>query len=197
MLGRLKQMLIKELIQVVRDKRTRFILIGPPIIQMLVFGYAATFEIHHVSTVVLDQDHSQESRDLVSRFTSSPYFNVERQLTDSRQIRDLIDRGDATVGLEIDAGFAQKAAQGRNRAGPGDCGRHQLQHRAHRFGLHYANRAWLRSGLPDGSHRPHRAADGRANAIGRIRAASVVQPQPEQPLVFCARRDREPDYRYW
>ena len=49
MFGRLKQMLIKELIQVVRDKRTRFILIGPPIIQMLVFGYAATFEIHNVS----------------------------------------------------------------------------------------------------------------------------------------------------
>jgi ABC-2 type transport system permease protein len=112
MLGRLKQMLIKELIQVVRDKRTRFILIGPPIIQMLVFGYAATFEIHNVSTVVLDQDHSQESRDLVSRFTSSPYFNVERQLTDSRQIRDLIDRGDATVGIEIDAGFAQKLRKG-------------------------------------------------------------------------------------
>jgi ABC-2 type transport system permease protein len=108
MLGRLKQMLIKEFIQVLRDKRTRFILIGPPIIQMLVFGYAATFEIHNVSTVVLDQDHSQESRDLVSRFTSSPYFNVERQLTDSRQIRDLIDRGGATVGIEIDAGFAQK-----------------------------------------------------------------------------------------
>ncbi len=112
MLGRLKQMLLKELIQVVRDKRTRFILIGPPIIQMLVFGYAATFEIHNVSTVVLDQDHSQESRDLVSRFTSSPYFNVERQLTGSRQIRDLIDRGDATVGLEIDAGFAQKLRKG-------------------------------------------------------------------------------------
>jgi ABC-2 type transport system permease protein len=112
MLGRLKQMLIKEFIQVLRDKRTRFILIVPPIVQMLVFGYAATFEIHNVSTVVLDQDHSQESRDLVSRFTSSPYFNVQRQLTDSRQIRDLIDRGDATVGLEIDAGFAQKLRKG-------------------------------------------------------------------------------------
>jgi len=112
MLGRLKQMLIKELIQVLRDKRTRFILIVPPIVQMLVFGYAATFEIHNVSTVVLDQDHSQESRDLVSRFTSSPYFNVQRQLTDSRQIRDLIDRGDAAVGLEIDAGFAQKLRKG-------------------------------------------------------------------------------------
>src|ERR1035441_3357052 len=112
MLARLKQMLIKEFIQVFRDKRTRFVLFGPPIIQMLVFGYAATFEIHNVSTVVLDQDHSQESRDLVSRFTSSPYFDVERQLTDSRQIRDLIDRGGATVGIEIDAGFAQKLRKG-------------------------------------------------------------------------------------
>jgi ABC-2 type transport system permease protein len=106
-------MLIKEFIQVFRDKRTRFMLIGPPIIQMLVFGYAATYEIHHVSTVVLDLDHSQESRELISRFTSSPYFNVQRQLTDARQIRDLIDKGDATVGLEIDAGFAQKLHKGQ------------------------------------------------------------------------------------
>jgi drug efflux transport system permease protein len=113
MLGRLKQMLIKEFIQVFRDKRTRAVLIGPPIIQMLVFGYAATFEIHHVPTVVLDLDQSQESRDLISRFTSSPYFDVQRQLTDSRQIRDLIDRGEATVGLEIDAGFAQKLLKGQ------------------------------------------------------------------------------------
>ena len=78
MFARLKQMLIKEFIQVFRDKRTRFILIGPPIIQMMVFGYAATYEIHHVPTVVLDLDHSQESRELVSRFTSSPYFDVQR-----------------------------------------------------------------------------------------------------------------------
>lgn len=112
MFARLKQMLIKEFIQVFRDKRTRFILIGPPIIQMLVFGYAATFEIHHVPTVVLDLDHSQESRDLISRFTASPYFSVQRQLTDARQMRDLIDRGEATAGLEIDAGFAQKLRKG-------------------------------------------------------------------------------------
>ena len=113
MLGRLKQMLIKEFIQVFRDKRTRFLLFGPPIIQMLVFGYAATFEIHYVPTVVLDMDHSQESRELISRFTSSPYFDVQRQLTDSRQIRDLIDQGKATVGLESDAGFAQKLRGGQ------------------------------------------------------------------------------------
>ncbi|MFP5208299.1 MAG: ABC transporter permease [Acidobacteriota bacterium] len=113
MFARLKQMLIKEFIHVLRDKRARAVLIGPPIIQMLVFGYAATFEIHHVSTVVVDLDHSQQSRDLISRFTSSPYFDVQRQLTDSRQLRDLIDRGDATIGLEIDAGFAQKLLNGQ------------------------------------------------------------------------------------
>jgi ABC-2 type transport system permease protein len=113
MLGRLKQMLIKEFIQVLRDKRTRFILIGPPIIQMMVFGYAANYEIHHVPTVVLDLDHSQESRELVSRFTSSPYFEVQRQLTDSRQLGDAIEQGTATVGLEIDAGFAQQLLKGQ------------------------------------------------------------------------------------
>ena len=112
MLARLKQMLIKEFIQTLRDKRTRFILIGPPIIQMMVFGYAANFEIHHVATVVLDQDHSQESRELISRFTSSAYFHVERQLTDRSQVPDLIDRGDATVAIEIDAGFARKLEKG-------------------------------------------------------------------------------------
>ena len=112
MFGRLKQMLIKEFIQTLRDKRTRFILIGPPIIQMMIFGYAANYEIRHVPTVVLDLDHSLESRELISRFTSSPYFDVQRQLTDSRQLGDLIEQGDATAGLEIDAGFAQQLRKG-------------------------------------------------------------------------------------
>jgi len=78
----------------------------------LVFGYAANFEIRHVPTAVLDLDHSQESRDLVSRFTSSPYFDVQRQVSDSRQLCDLIEQGKVTAGLEIDAGFAQKLRSG-------------------------------------------------------------------------------------
>ncbi len=113
MFARLKQMLIKEFIQVLRDKRTRFILIIPPIVQMLVFGYAANFEVHLVPTAVVDFDHSQQSRDLISRFTSSPYFDVRRQLDNSRQLRDAIDSGDAAIGLEIDAGFAQKLLKGQ------------------------------------------------------------------------------------
>jgi hypothetical protein len=143
MIGRLKQMLIKEFIQVFRDKRTRFILIGPPIIQMMVFGYAANYEIRHVPTVVLDLDHSQESRELVSRFTSSPYFDVQRQLSDSRQLGDLIERGnDGRPGDRC--GLCAEVAQRPDRAAAGDCGCDQLEHRADRLGLHLADRAGLR-----------------------------------------------------
>jgi len=113
MLSRIKQMLIKEFIQVFRDKRMRLLLIGPPIIQMLIFGYAATFEVRHVSTVILDLDHSQASRELVSRFTSSPYFDVRRQLTNPREIQELIDRGAATIAIRINSGFAESLRKGQ------------------------------------------------------------------------------------
>ena len=113
MLARMRQMIVKEFIQVLRDKRTRFILIIPPIIQMLVFGYAANYEVHHIPTVVLDYDHSQESRELISRFQSSPYFDVEPQANNSRQIASLIEEGKATVGIEIHAGFAQNLRKGQ------------------------------------------------------------------------------------
>ncbi len=113
MLSRLKQMLIKEFIQVFRDKRTRFVLFGPPIIQMLIFGYAATFEIKNVPIAVLDLDHTQESRDLVSRFTSSPYFDLRYQLTRQPELVQLIDRGEVTVALQIHPGFSENLRKGQ------------------------------------------------------------------------------------
>ena len=113
MLGRIRGMLIKEFIQVFRDKRTRFVLFGPPIIQMLVFGYAATLDIQHVPTAVLDFDNSQVSRDLISRFTASPYFDIRARLDDHRQIGELIDRGDVIIALQINAGFAKDINKGQ------------------------------------------------------------------------------------
>ena len=66
MLGRVSNILIKEFIQPWRDKWGRVRLIVPPLIQLLLFGYAATFEAYHVSTAVLDLDHSQGNRELVA-----------------------------------------------------------------------------------------------------------------------------------
>ncbi|HME42457.1 MAG TPA: ABC transporter permease [Syntrophorhabdales bacterium] len=105
-------MLIKEFLQVLRDKRTRFVLIFPPMIQMLIFGYAANLEIKHVPTAVVDYDNTQASRDLISRFAASRYFDVRRLSADQRQIPLLIDRGDATLAIQINAGFARLLGKG-------------------------------------------------------------------------------------
>lgn len=110
---RLLQMLIKEFRQVFRDKRTRTVLFVPPIIQMLVFGYAATFEIKNVPLAVLDLDHSPESRELISRFQSSPYFVLAAPLAHRDEITRLIDQGDATLAIQIHAGFAQQLRKGQ------------------------------------------------------------------------------------
>lgn len=116
MLSRLKQMLIKEFIQAFRDKRTRFVLFGPPIIQMLIFGYAATYEIRNVPTAVLDRDQTQESRELISRFASSPYFDLQGRLTGHREIVAVLDRGQATVVLQILPGFSENLRKGQTAA---------------------------------------------------------------------------------
>lgn len=112
MLGRLRQMLIKEFLHVIRDKRARFLLFGPPIIQTLVFGYAATLEITHVPIAIVDYDNSQVSRDLISRFQASRYFEVRQRLSDRRQIPDLIDRDEVTMALQINSGFARDLRKG-------------------------------------------------------------------------------------
>jgi ABC-2 type transport system permease protein len=113
MWSRLKQMLIKEFIQVFRDKRTRIVLFVPPIVQMIVFGYAATFEIRHVPIAVLDLDHTQESRELVSRFESSKYFQLTHHLANAREITEKIDRGEVTLAIQIHPGFAQRLRKGQ------------------------------------------------------------------------------------
>jgi ABC-2 type transport system permease protein len=111
--NRISSILIKEFIQLWRDKWGRLRLVLPPLIQLFVFGYAATFEVYHVSTVVLDLDHTQESRELVARFTSSDRLSVVRTAQTQDEIDRVIDRSDAAVGLVIHAGFANSLRKGQ------------------------------------------------------------------------------------
>ena len=112
---RIFRMLVKEFIQTLRDPRMRFILIGPPIIQMMIYGYAATYEIKHVTMALLDQDNTQESRDLITRLTGSQYFDLSPGHYADRpdQLRNWIDRGDVLIALQIDSGFAQRLRNGQ------------------------------------------------------------------------------------
>ncbi len=114
MARRILHMLIKEFLQLRRDKWARFQLIAPPIIQMLIFGYAATFEVNRVATAILDFDHSQESRELASHFTSNGRFQISAQPSNRNQIRDLIDRSDVTVAIQIDPQFAELLRKGQS-----------------------------------------------------------------------------------
>jgi len=113
MLTRIQHILIKEFIQLWRDKWGRFRLIIPPLVQLLLFGYAATFEVYHVSTTVLDLDHTQVSRELVARFTSSNRLNVVKQALSQTELNATVDRSDAVVGLVIHAGFANLLRKGQ------------------------------------------------------------------------------------
>lgn len=113
MIGRLRQMLIKEFLQVFRDKRARFVLFGPPIIQMLIFGYAATLEIKHVPIAIVDYDNSQVSRDLIARFEGSRYFDIRQRLQDRRRIAELIDENEVTMAIQINSGFAARVGKGQ------------------------------------------------------------------------------------
>jgi ABC-2 type transport system permease protein len=112
-LMRIRHMLTKEFIQTLRDPRTRWMLVGPPIIQMLVFGYAATLDVKHVELAVLDLDNTQESRELIAHFSASRYFHVQTYATRREDLREGIDRGDVLEAIEIDSGFAQRLRNGQ------------------------------------------------------------------------------------
>ncbi len=112
MWGRIANLVRKEFLQLLRDRQARFRLIIPPLIQMIIFGYAATFEVYHVSTAVLDLDHSQESRELISRFADIGRFQIVETARNLAEIRRAIDRADAVVAIVIEAGFAEELRKG-------------------------------------------------------------------------------------
>jgi len=116
MLRRVREILKKEFIQMLRDKRMRFVLVGPPLIQLIVFGYAANFDIHHIKVGVYDLDQSALSRDLLARFERSGYFDITRRVDDEQEIAPLLDRRDVTAVIQINHRFeadlkSMKAAQ--------------------------------------------------------------------------------------
>ena len=114
MYGRIKSLVVKEFLQLRRDTWARFRLTVPVLVQMIIFGYAATFEVFNVSTAVLDLDHSQESRELISRFSFSGRFNIVKIARTPEDIRAAIDRSEASVAIVIQAGFAENLRKGQS-----------------------------------------------------------------------------------
>jgi ABC-2 type transport system permease protein len=105
---RLWSLIVKELLANWRDRRNRVILLIAPMIQVLVFSFAATQEVKNVSLGVLDQDRSVLSRELISRFEGSPQFSQVIPLSSVSEIASTIDSRAALAVLHIGQDFSRR-----------------------------------------------------------------------------------------
>lgn len=110
---RIRRMMVKEFRQVLRDRRMKAVLFVMPVVQILVFGYAVTTDVRNVATAVVDRDGTVASREFVTRFVRSGYFEVVARPRADRDVRDLLDRGDAAAAILIDPGFEADLRAGR------------------------------------------------------------------------------------
>lgn len=110
---RVRALLRKELRQIFRDPKTKRIIFGSPVIQLLLFGYAVTTDVQNVTVHVVDHDHTAESRALTKTLTASGYFRIVGQSETPRELQNALDRGDAAIGVQIPAGFSRDLRAGR------------------------------------------------------------------------------------
>jgi ABC-2 type transport system permease protein len=103
----------KEMRQIGRDRRTLLILLFVPVFFLLVYGYALNFDIRHVRIAVQDNDRSTASRELISSFVNSGYFDLYGEVANAAEISRVIDRNDVRAVLVIPARFGSDVAAGR------------------------------------------------------------------------------------
>jgi ABC-2 type transport system permease protein len=99
--SRLGSIIRKEFIQILRDPRTLALILIIPIMQLFLLGYAATSDVRNVPLAVWDQDQSPASRQLLDAFRAADYFKLAYMIGSEQELRDLIERGEARVGMII------------------------------------------------------------------------------------------------
>lgn len=102
----------KEFFQIKRDKRTIAIILLMPILQLLLFGYAASTTVDHISTVVFNNDIGTESRELLNGLTNSQYFDINYIAWSMDEMQDYIDRGSAKAGIVIPPEYSKEIKNG-------------------------------------------------------------------------------------
>lgn len=115
-LGRIAAITRKEFVHLIRDPRALAMVILMPLIQLVLFAYAISFDITNVTTVVVDQDRSVASREYVARYRASDFFNVQGEAADLAAVDRLFDEGRAAVVVVIPPGFERDLARGQRAA---------------------------------------------------------------------------------
>jgi ABC-2 type transport system permease protein len=109
---RVQALVIKEFIQCFRYRPLVFLVIWTIAIEIAICAYAITYDVTHLSLVVQDMDGSQESRELVSRFAQTEYFDIKHSAATVAEIEHLLESGKADIGISISPNFSRRVAQG-------------------------------------------------------------------------------------
>jgi len=106
----------KEWIQLRRDPRSLILAFAMPVVLLLLFGYAITWDVRNIAMVVVDQDRTAQSRALVEAFTSSGYFRLVDRLDRTADVARVFERNKARIAIVLPPGF--EAALGSARPSP-------------------------------------------------------------------------------
>lgn len=98
----------KEFRQLLRDTWTLRLILVMPIVQLLLMGYAVTMDIKHVPTLMVDQDQSQTSRELIGHFNGGEFFNLKGTLFSLDGVKPALDAGKASLAVIIPEDFERK-----------------------------------------------------------------------------------------
>ncbi|MBR0673425.1 ABC transporter permease [Neoroseomonas soli] len=109
---RLVAVVVKEFIQLKRDRLTFAMMVGIPLLQLILFGYAINNDPRHLPTAVLSQDNSVFSRAIVAGLQTSTYFRVTVIAGDVAELDRMLARGEVQFAVEIPAGFERQLMRG-------------------------------------------------------------------------------------
>lgn len=105
---RIRSIIVKEFIQLRRDRRTMAMIVAIPIIEMSLFGYALSTDIKNVSMVVWDASNTPDSRQLIDSFRQTEFFSVDYYAFDYQDISRRIESGDARTALVIPPDYSDR-----------------------------------------------------------------------------------------
>ena len=178
----LSAILFKEFITVLRDPMTLFFMLFPPLIEMIAFGYALDNDVKHMAMVVLNEDRTVESRQLLDRFVNTETFRIVGEVRNVEEMASEIRKGHAYVGLQIPPHFTRDV-----RAGHPAQVQMLIDGSNSTIALQALNTA-LGLALTQSMEMMMREANAASRA-DRGPAADPLQPDHAQPEFFCAGRD--------
>jgi len=114
--GRLRELVRKEMKQMLRDPKMKRIIFVAPVIQLLVFGYAVNTDVRNAPTILVDQDNTPTSRALADALTASGNFAITQRSSRSGDIDRSLDNGSVLAGVLVSPGFERDLRAGRDPA---------------------------------------------------------------------------------